>query len=347
MSRRARTVTNPDSRWLTTCSPPLLTNVSHIPIKTSNISHDIGPGGRKLTAPTSIARRPRKVIVFGATGDVGSAAARTAHSHGAKVFLALRNVSKPVPGLTATEERNAGYERVQADLTQPDSVRNAVSKTGATHAFIYAALGVSSDHLFSTAEALKAGGIELVVLLSSFTVQGDIRAIQPSDFIGYAHARVELNSRWWQKQIVEDGEVRWAFPDLKLDYISPDDIGAVCGTILAGAFEGEHETSVFLSGPETDLSVADAIEIIGRAINKPVKSTKISTDENILVMVEKSGTPEPLARILTDSFAQQNENQGIMRADTPEIRANIERYLKRPATRFSEWVERNKDKFGA
>ncbi|KAL5049658.1 hypothetical protein BDW71DRAFT_152257 [Aspergillus fruticulosus] len=311
---------------------------------------------------------PRKVIVFGATGDVGSAAARTAHSHGAKVFLALRNVSKPVPGLTATEERNAGYERVQADLTQPDSVRNAVSKTGATHAFIYAGLGVSSDHLFSTAEALKAGGIELVVLLSSFTVQGDIRAIQPSDFIGYAHARVELsletvfgprgyiavrpaffasNSRWWQKQIVEDGEVRWAFPDLKLDYISPDDIGAVCGTILAGAFEGEHETSVFLSGPETDLSVADAIEIIGRAINKPVKSTKISTDENILVMVEKSGTPEPLARILTDSFAQENENQGIMRADTPEIRANIERYLKRPATRFSEWVERNKDKFGA
>jgi uncharacterized protein YbjT (DUF2867 family) len=310
----------------------------------------------------------RKVIVFGATGDVGSAAARTAHSHGAKVFLALRDISKPVPGLTVTEERNAGYERVQADLTQPDTVRTAVLKTGATHAFIYAALGASSDHLLSTAEALKAGGIELVVLLSSFTVQGDIRAIPQSDFIGYAHAQVELsletvfgprgyvtirpaffasNSRWWQKQIVEDEEVKWAFPDLKLDYISPDDIGAVCGTILAGAFKGEHETSVFLCGPETDLSVADAIEIIGRVINKPVKLTKVSTDENIQVMVEKSGIPEPLARILTDGFAHENENQGMMRAETPEIRANIERYLGRPATRFSEWMERNKDKFSA
>ncbi|KAL4818710.1 hypothetical protein BDW67DRAFT_157219 [Aspergillus spinulosporus] len=311
---------------------------------------------------------PRKVIVFGATGDVGSAAARTAHSHGAKVFLALRDISKPVPGLTVTEERNAGYERVQADLTQPDTVRTAVSKTGATHAFIYAALGASSDHLFSTAEALKAGGIQFVVLLSSFSVQGDIRAIPQSDFIGYAHAQVELsletvfgpqgyvalrpaffasNSRWWRKQIIEDGEVRWAFPDLKLDYISPDDIGAVGGTILAGAYTGEHETPVFLCGPETDLSVADAIEVIGRVINKPVKLTKVSTDENIQVMVEKSGTPEPLARILTEGFANENENQGLLRAETSEIRANIERYLNRPATRFSEWVERNKDKFSA
>ncbi|KAL4733908.1 hypothetical protein BDV11DRAFT_199265 [Aspergillus similis] len=311
---------------------------------------------------------PRKVIVFGATGDVGSAAARTAHSHGAKVFLALRDISKPVPGLTATEERNAGYERVQADLTQPDTVLTAVSKTGATHAFIYAALGASSDHLFSTAEALKAGGIEFVVILSSFSVQGDIRAVPQSDFVGYAHAQVELsletvfgpqgyvavrpaffasNSRWWQKQIVEDGEVRWAFPDLKLDYISPDDIGAVCGTILAGAFKGEHETPVILCGPETDLSVADAIEVIGRVINKTVKLTKVSTDENIQVLVEKSGLPEPLARVLTDSFARENKTQGIMRAETPEARANIERYLNRPAMRFSEWVERNKDKFGA
>ncbi|KAL4752430.1 hypothetical protein BDW72DRAFT_171258 [Aspergillus terricola var. indicus] len=311
---------------------------------------------------------PRKVIVFGATGDVGSAAARTAHSHGAKVFLALRDISKPVPGLTATEERNAGYERVQADLTQPETVRTAVSKTGATHAFIYAALGASSDHLFSTAEALKAGGIKLVVLLSSFSVAGDIRVIPQSDFIGYAHAQVELsletvfgaqgyvavrpaffasNSLWWQKQIVEDGEVRWASPDLKLDYISPDDIGAVCGTILAGAFKGEHETSVFLCGPATDLSVAGAIEVIGRVINKPVKLTKVSTDENIQVMVEKSGIPEPLARVLTDGFARENENQEMMHAQTPEIRANISRYLNRPATRFSEWVERNKDKFGA
>ncbi|RDW76723.1 NmrA-like family protein [Aspergillus mulundensis] len=312
---------------------------------------------------------PRKVIVFGATGAVGSAAARTAHSHGAKVFLALRNISKPVPGLSATEEQNAGYERVQADLTQPDTVHDAVSKTGATHAFIYAAMGASSDHLFSTAEALKTAGIESIVMLSSIGVQGDLRAIQPDNFSGYAHAQVELslesvfgsqgyvavrpaffanNSLWWQRQIVEDGEVKWAFPDSKFDYISPEDIGAVCGTILAGAYEGGHESPVCLFGPEIGLSVVDAIEVIGRVINKPVKFTKVSPDEQIQVLVERSGMPEFIARIVTGQFARDSENKGEGVGEiTPEIRGNVERYLKRPAMRFSEWVELNKDKFGA
>ncbi|KAL4900370.1 hypothetical protein BDW74DRAFT_96923 [Aspergillus multicolor] len=312
---------------------------------------------------------PRKVIVFGATGAVGSAAARTAHSHDAKVFLALRNTSKPVPGLSATEEQSGRYERVQADLTQPDTVRDAVSESGATHAFVYAAIGASTDHLFSTAEALKSAGIESVVMLSSMSVGGDARATQPNNFIGYAHAQVELtlesvfgrqgyvavrptffanNSLWWSRQIIEDGEVKWAFPEHKFDYISPDDIGAVCGTILAGAYEGVHESPVCLFGPETDLSVADAIEVIGRVINKPVKFTKVGPDEQIQVMVEKSGMPEPFARVLTGQLARDSENKGPGVGEmTPEIKSNVEKYLKRPAMRFSEWVELNKEKFGA
>ncbi|KAL2871783.1 NmrA-like family protein [Aspergillus lucknowensis] len=311
----------------------------------------------------------RKVLVFGPTGGVGSAAARTAHSHGAEVFLAMRDTSKSIPGLTATEEQHSGrYERVQADLTQPDSVRVAVSKTGATHAFIYVVLGASPDHMRSTAETLKAAGIEFVVLLSSGGVQGDIRAVPPSDFVGYAHAQVELsleevfgprgyvairptffasNAFWWQKQIVEDKEVKWAFPDLQFDYIAPEDIGAVAGTILSGAIEGEQENPVPLVGPEDGLSVAGAIETIARAINQPVKVTQVSPDENVQVLVAKGGTPEPLARFLIESFAKMNENQEDLRLLLAPARPNIQKYLKRPAMRFSEWAEQNKDKFEA
>ncbi|KAL4873781.1 hypothetical protein BDV12DRAFT_159600 [Aspergillus spectabilis] len=312
----------------------------------------------------------RRVLVFGPTGGVGSAVARTAHSYGHKVFLAMRDTSKSIPGLTATEERSSGrYERIHADLTQPDSVRAAVSKTGATHAFIYAALGTTPDHMRSTAEALKAAGTEYVVLLSSFGVQGDIRAIPPADFIAHEHAQVEIsleevfgpkgyvavrpsffasNSLWWQKQIVEDGEVKWAFPDLTFDLISPDDIGAVSGRILAGAVEGEQENPVLLGGPETDLSVAGVIETIARAINKPVKVTKVSPEENVQVLVKKSGLPEPLAKILTGNFARSSEDQPFLQTPlTLEVRLNVEKYLKRPPMRFSEWVERNKDKFEA
>ncbi|KAL4809338.1 hypothetical protein BDV18DRAFT_78846 [Aspergillus unguis] len=309
---------------------------------------------------------PRKALVFGATGGVGSAVARTAQSHGAQVFLALRDTSKPVPGLTFAEERRLGYERVQADLTRPETVSAAVSKTGATHAFIYATIGASPDHLLSTAEALKSSGIEQVVLLSSFGVHGDPRDIPQSDFIGYEHAQVELsvqkvfgpekfvairpaffssNTLWWKSQIVVDGEVRWVSPDLKMDYISPEDIGAVSGKILAGALEGVYESPIVLTGPETDLTVADAIKTIGQVINKPVKVTKVSPEENIQLMISKIGMSESMAKTLTSSFSSGDD--GMMSAIAPETRGNVEKYLKRPATRFAEWVEQNKDKFMA
>jgi len=110
-----------------------------------------------------------KTLIFGATGAVGSAAARTAHGHGAEVILASRGISKPIPRLTSTQEQAGGFKRVQADLLNPDSVRAAVTKSGAKHAFIYAALQ-STDYMRATVEALKSAGIEFVVFLSSSSI---------------------------------------------------------------------------------------------------------------------------------------------------------------------------------
>lgn len=68
----------------------------------------------------------RKVIVFGPTGAVGSAAARTAASLGAEVTLAMRDTAKVIPGLDDEKEKNGAFERTQADLTNPDT---SVSRT--------------------------------------------------------------------------------------------------------------------------------------------------------------------------------------------------------------------------
>lgn len=128
------------------------------------------------------------VIVFGPTGNVGAWVARTAREHGAQVILAMRDTKKPIRKL---DESQGGYERVQADLTQPDSVTKAVKATGAKRAFIYLVHG-TQDHMKASIEALKAGGIEFVVFLSSFTVQGDLKAIKAQDMISFMHASVEL-----------------------------------------------------------------------------------------------------------------------------------------------------------
>ena len=123
-----------------------------------------------------------KTIVFGPTGNVGFATARTAQRHGAKVFLAMRDLRKPIPGLSVEQEPEGGFERVQADLTKPETITMAVNQTGAKHAFIYVTFG-TSDNMRSSIMALKAAGIEFTVFLSSDGIQSDIRSVAPSDFI--------------------------------------------------------------------------------------------------------------------------------------------------------------------
>ena len=99
-----------------------------------------------------------KTIIFGPTGHVGSATARAAQQHGAKVFLAMRNPEKRIPHLSVEQEQAAGFERIQADLTKPDTIRAAVTKTGAKHAFIYTVFS-TADNMRSSIEALKSAGI--------------------------------------------------------------------------------------------------------------------------------------------------------------------------------------------
>lgn len=73
----------------------------------------------------------------------------------------MRDPTKTIPGLTKEAEQAGDFTRIQADMQKPDTVAEAVKKSGATRAFIYLAHG-SSDHMKSTIEALKGAGIERV-----------------------------------------------------------------------------------------------------------------------------------------------------------------------------------------
>lgn len=131
------------------------------------------------------------VIIFGPTGNIGSVTAKTAAEHGAEVFLAMRDTSKEIPGL---DEKAGTFKRIQADLTKPDSVQEAIKASGAKRAFFYAAHG-SPDHMKSTIQAMKDGGIDFPVFLSSYTVVGSgqkLHEIQQSELIPYLHAQVEI-----------------------------------------------------------------------------------------------------------------------------------------------------------
>lgn len=237
------------------------------------------------------------VIVFGPTGNNGSVAAQVAHQKGAKVWLAMRDISKAIPGLTPAAEKAGNYTRVYADLSKPDTVAAAVKTAGATRAFIYVAQG-TPDFMKGTAEAIKATGVEFVVLLSSYTI-GDTQPadVQPSEIIPYTHSRLEVTldkvfgpARYiavraggfatnllQQKEGIRAGEVKMYAPRFKIDCITPVDIGGVIGTILAKG-PRDRQREVFVYSPQI-LSQKQALEIIGKVLRKEFKVTAISAEE--------------------------------------------------------------------
>ncbi|KAJ6127808.1 hypothetical protein N7471_009025 [Penicillium samsonianum] len=308
-------------------------------------------------------------IIFGPTGHVGSAAARTAQQLGAKVVLAMRDPQKPIKGLSYDQEKEGGFERVQADLTKPETIGHAVRTTGAKHAFIYLAFG-TTDHMRSTIEALKAGGIEFVVFLSSISVEGDIREIPPADFISYAHAQIEVNldevfgtdgyiairpayfntnAGGWAGMIRE-GEVKIAYPDAKLDWISPEDIGKAAGTLLVQGIQAtkgaEQRNSIPLCGPKL-VSQRDAVGIFGRAVGKDVKVTELDEKDGVKNMLE-NGVPEfvagPLMTMLR-AWYRDEEGLGPFEGEAYEkAAANLRKYAG-TVTSLEEWAEANKGIF--
>lgn len=317
------------------------------------------------------------VIVFGPTGNVGSVVAQTAHAYGAsKVVLALRDPSKPIPGLTPAIEAARAFQRVRADFTDLASVAAAVTTTGATRAFIYIQHG-SPDHMRGVIDTLHASGIQFVVFLSSLTVPRGIDlatvSVQP-DPIAWAHAQVELNLAavfgakgfaavrpgffatnafmWWGDRLAK-GEIGMVAPDLVVDWIAPDDIGRVCAAILgAGAVKDDDEEAVCLVGPQM-VTLRDGAVAIARAAfpdKGDLVVKRLTVDEEVETQVAR-GMPPPLARHLAGSFAKLQDTQKdgldwIPEGDEWETAvAAVERYTGEPATRLAQWIETYKGQF--
>ncbi|KAK3312524.1 NmrA-like family protein [Apodospora peruviana] len=308
-----------------------------------------------------------KVIVFGPTGDVGHETAIVAQKQGAKVYLAMRNTTKPINGLTAEQETAGGFERVQADLEAPETVEAAVRKTGAKHAFIYLMMR-SPDHMRATIEALKAGGAEFVVFLSSASVQAaDPKTVTPDGFVDYAHAQVEVgleevfgkdgyaavrpayfakNLFWWQKMI-KAGKVTVAFPELTFDWVAYKDIGAVCGTLLAkGAvetFAGEKvvdKPEIYLYGPQLT-SVTETLGMLAKVLGKEIEVESVGEEEGVQALVQ-SGFPEFIAKPFTSLMRERaEEGKHELYEGTPfqEGLANAEKFAGKKPQKLEEFLE--------
>ncbi|KAH8888093.1 NAD(P)-binding protein [Thozetella sp. PMI_491] len=303
---------------------------------------------------------PPTTIVFGVSGNVGSRTACTAESLGAKVILASRDLRKPVRDLKPEEEASRNFQRIQADLTRPESIEAAVRSTEAKHAFFYL-IHESPDHMRSVVKALKVSGIEFVVFLSSIGAQGDIKSIPSSSGLPYLHAQVELvldeifgakgyvairpgyfntNAVGFWSKMLREGEVKMAYPEATWDWIAPEDIGKV---IEANA----GKNAIYLCGPKF-VSQRDAAIIFGRGLGKEIKVTTVDEDTEIDEMASRIPRPaaEMIIKAIGRSYRVDNPSDDVYSSTYEEGAANLRKYVD-PPTSLEEWAEKNMGLFSS
>ncbi|KAF3003107.1 hypothetical protein E8E13_008190 [Curvularia kusanoi] len=307
------------------------------------------------------------VIVFGPTGQVGSVVARTAAGLGAKVWLAMRDTSKSIPGLTRDAEASGGFQRVQADLEKPETVSQAVKTSGAKRAFIYL-VHHASDHLKGAISALKDSGVEFVVFLSSFTILVDrgLREVPSTDLIPHVHAQVEANlddifgsdnyvavrpgcfvtNLLSEKKGIVANDVKLYGADFEQDSIVPSDIGKVAGNILVSGPRHGHK-KVYVYGPQVR-SIHDSVAKIGEVLQKDVKITTLGPKEGYDNYL-KMGMPPSFADYMTKTLSSKGPDKGNGERfpNYEEGVKNVSLYTGRPPTSLEDWVKENKALFDA
>ncbi|EUC46835.1 hypothetical protein COCMIDRAFT_4123 [Bipolaris oryzae ATCC 44560] len=304
------------------------------------------------------------VIIFGPTGQVGSAAARTAGDLGAKVWLAMRDTSKSIPGLT--KESAGDFHRIQADLNKPQTVSQAIRTSGAKRAFIYL-IHHEYEHLHDAITAMKNEGVEFIVFLSSFTIYTNqaLRAISPHDLLPFVHAQVEasLEELFGPDKYVavrpgcfatnllstRDGilanDVRLYGAEFEQDNIVPSDIGSVIGNIIVSGSKGQK--IVYLYGPEV-LSIRDSVARIGSVLQKDLKIATLCPEEAYQKYI-KRGMPPSFAEYMVKTLGTKGPDKGDGKRfpHYEEGVRNMALYTGRPPMSLEEWVRQNKTIFGA
>ena len=311
-----------------------------------------------------------KVLVFGATGTVGAATAHAAAAHGAEVVLAVRDLSKPMPNTPAAQDK--AFRRIQADLSVPSTLHAAASATGATRAFLYVDFA-STDGMRASLEALRSGGVDFAVLLSTAGIRGDPADVADDHPVFAASARAERslravfgargyvavrpasfasNTLWWA-DMVRAGDVRLAYPRAASDHIAPGDIGRVSGAVLARGADvlgeiGGGFNDVRLFGPAL-VAQEDAVLTIARVLGKEGEVRVRTVDEEEFLGIMTRFLPPVVAKVILEEHRTLAGSEGdggfFAEEQLRESAAVIEKLGGSPATTFEQWVEENKALF--
>jgi len=272
-----------------------------------------------------------KILVTGATGTVGGHIVRELQGH--EVVALVRDPSAAMP---------AGVTAVTGNLTDRDDVTRALE--GVDRAFLI--LADDSGSVF--AQAAAEAGLQLVVMLSSFTVDTPLRS-GAANLVAAHHRAGEralteagvpsafLRAAGFDYNIVpwvaaaRDDVVRLPYPDMRSPFVDPADIAASAVALLSAAEPMPGAYSI--TGPEAR-SLREQTAEVNRAFGRSYVVQELGEKESGIGFLDVM--PEPVRR----SFLEVFEGAGHV---TPSD--DVLHLAGTPARPFSAWLAENRGAF--
>ena len=273
-------------------------------------------------------------VILGATGHTGTAAVKALLARGHSVRALGRNAARLQP-LTSR-----GAEAFLCDVT--DANRLAEAFRGAQAAYVIIPPNVTSNDFRAFQErisdaiaaAVAKAKVKYVVSLSSV---GADQTDKVGPVVGLHNLEQKLNridgtnvlhlraGYFMENTFAQVGSIQSLGtsigplrPDLKLSMMAPRDIGAAAAeALLRLDFKGKQTQE--LLGPR-DLSMTEAMTIIGKAIGRPGLGYVQASDQQFLAALVQLGFSQNVASLILEMAHALNT--GRMRALEPRSAHN-------------------------
>lgn len=281
-----------------------------------------------------------KILVTGATGNVGSAVVANLTAIGASVRALVRDESK------AQALKDAGVEVVVGDLSRPETLDAAFSGVGK----VFLLTPVSPDAVALATNgiaAAKRAGSPYIVRLSA------VKASHESPTrIGRQHAEIDdalkasglrytilrphfymQNTMMAAETVASDGVVYMPFKDGKLGIVDIRDIADVAAKVLT---EDGHEGKTYTPTGPASISFHDIAAGLSKALGREVKYVDVPPESSREAMLGM-GLPEWMVDAYHEYFKVYSEGWGdLTTSDVEQVTGNPARSYETFARDFAQ-----------
>jgi uncharacterized protein YbjT (DUF2867 family) len=277
-----------------------------------------------------------KILVTGATGNVGSRLVQRLKEKGRAVRAFARRVTP-----------SDGVEAVQGDFMDKASLQRAME--GVTAVYLLSSGEQLPEHDANAIDAAKAAGVRLIVKHSVAGAQYDApgfpawhrageRRLEAAGipYVLLRPASFASNAAYWAGTIKEQGTVYGALGETALPVIDPEDIAEAAATVLTTP--GHEGKAYELSGPEA-VTTDQEVKTIGDVIGRDLKYVNVPDDAARQSMLGMGMTPAYVDAMM--NLIQMLRGMGRIEPYPQDVQT-----LTGHAPRtFRQWAEANRDAF--